>query len=1128
MTSNISTAEAASATRAELQRELALEKKNAAEGGEKKVIHMDEHLKTPAENAAKYNSNVTTGLTAAAVTAAQEKYGLNQLTPPKKRSLFLVFMDNMTGFFSLLLWGAAILCFIGYALDDKQQENLILGVVLCVVTFLTGCFSFYQDHSSMAAMEGFKNFLPPTAVVVRDGKEDEIEAKFLVPGDLVNVKNGNKVPADIIVLTASNFQVDNSSLTGESEPQKRKPDNTAELFTEATNVAFYGTNCVEGKCIGMVVRTGDNTYMGSIATMTTATDGKKTPIAIEIEHFIHIVSAVAVFLGVTFLIIGFAKGTKPIANLVFAIGIIVANVPEGLLATVTVALTLTATAMKDKKVLVKNLESVETLGSTTCIASDKTGTLTKNRMTAQHVYCNLHKFSAYHDTDNSIDLNDPTFQLLQKNVILSSAAQFMGVESNMAKEPFSRLVNGDASETAFIQFAANNLENRMEPKSDIDTVRANNKAIASIPFNSMNKYSASIHLQDNEWDKNRQLFMKGAPERIVNRCDFIMINGEKVAMTAEHIANFEEASKSMMQGGERVLGMAYCDLDKDTYHKDYEYAIDDPENYNFPNKKGDGLVFLGVISLMDPPRDAVPNAVRNCQTAGIKVIMVTGDHPETAEAIAKQVGIITGNTRRDVAKSRGVEIEDVANDDDAVNAIVIAGADLLEMDDEEIQGWLDYEEIVFARTSPEQKLIIVRNLQEKKFISRGYARPKPIKHVVAVTGDGVNDSPALRKADIGIAMGIAGSDVAKGAADMILLNDNFASIVDGIEEGRKIFDNLKKSIAYTLSSNIPEISPFLVFILAAVPLPLPTVLILCIDLGTDMVPAISLAYEQKEADIMMKPPRDSLTDRLVTGKLINFSYLQVGVVQATAGFYAWLTVLNDYGFPPWILIGLDPVWSAWGADEGPRTIKVTQGGKNYLVNYEFPDEFNSSQFGLTEKDQPTDWWFDKAANPVWENSAWFCAAGIAKGVEGIATNVACTMTELHNVCNIQQSDLASQSDCFNPKTALPYAQCAFFVSIIIVQWADLMACKTRSLSIKTQGMRNGTLNFGLLFETSLGAIMCYSHEFVNRALGTAKIEFVHWLPALPFMIFILSYDEVRKFLMRNLGKDNWFYRNTYY
>jgi sodium/potassium-transporting ATPase subunit alpha len=312
-------------------------------------------------------------------------------------------------------------------------------------------------------------------------------------------------------------------------------------------------------------------------------------------------------------------------------------------------------------------------------------------------------------------------------------------------------------------------------------------------------------------------------------------------------------------------------------------------------KSGEGLIFLGLMALVDPPREAVPGAVAKCKTAGIKVIMVTGDHPGTAEAIAYKVGILWSPTARKIEEmnaAEGLQPGDVGYQDPALaQAIVVPGWEI--SDDDPVEKWdaiLEHPQIVFARTSPQQKLVIVGNCQR-------------VGHVVAVTGDGVNDSPALKKADIGVAMGIAGTPVTKNAADMILLDDNFASIVAGVEEGRLIFDNLKKSICYTLTSNIPEISPFLCWIVFLTPMPLSTVLILAIDLGTDMVPAISMAYEDAEADIMKRPPRNAATDHLVTGKLMCLAYLQIGIMQALAGFYAWMLVLNDYGFPPVVLVG---------------------------------------------------------------------------------------------------------------------------------------------------------------------------------------------------------------------------------
>merc|ERR1711931_361608 len=742
----------------------------------KQELEIDVHRVSVDELCKRFNSSIESGLSATQADANLAEYGPNALTPPPKTPEWVKFCKCLFSGFAMLLWLGAVLCFIAYSIqatayEEPPDDNLYLGIVLTAVVTVTGIFSYYQESKSAKIMESFKNLVPQYALARRNGEKVTVPASELTLGDVVEVKFGDRAPADLRVLEARGFKVDNSSLTGESEPQLRTNEFTDENPMETRNVAFFSTYAVEGSAKGIVIQTGDRTAMGRIAILASGLETEDTPIAKEIHHFINIITGVAVFLGVTFFIIAFILGYYWLDAVIFLIGIIVANVPEGLLATVTVCLTLTAKRMASKNCLVKNLEAVETLGSTSTICSDKTGTLTQNRMTVAHMWFDnkINEADTSEDqSGNSFNKGAPGWKTLERVACLCNRAEFKSGQEGVSI--LKKEVNGDASEAAILKCTELSKGNVMD-------YRKRNKKVCEIPFNSSNKFQVSIHETEDPQDNRYLLVMKGAPERILDRCTSIVVDGQERPLNDEWKDAFNTAYMELGGLGERVLG--FCDfmLPADKYPVGYPFDADD---VNFPV---DGLRFVGLMSMIDPPRAAVPDAVAKCRSAGIKVIMVTGDHPITAKAIAKSVGIISEGqeTVQDIAKERGVPVSEV--DPREATAAVVNGATLRDCTDEDIDNILKHHtEIVFARTSPQQKLIIVEGCQR-------------MGAIVAVTGDGVNDSPALKKADIGVAMGIAGSDVSKQAADMILLDDNFASIVTGVEEGRLIFDNLKKSIA---------------------------------------------------------------------------------------------------------------------------------------------------------------------------------------------------------------------------------------------------------------------------------------------------------------------------------------------
>uniref|UniRef100_A0A6Q2ZG47 Cation-transporting P-type ATPase N-terminal domain-containing protein n=1 Tax=Esox lucius TaxID=8010 RepID=A0A6Q2ZG47_ESOLU len=900
----------------------------------KKEVSMDDHKISLDDLEKRYGVDLAQGLTNAKALEVLARDGPNVLTPPPTTPEWVKFCRQLFGGFSLLLWIGAMLCFLAYSIqvgteDEPANDNLYLGVVLSAVVIITGCFSYYQEAKSSRIMDSFKNMVPQQALVIREGEKMTINAELVVRGDLVEIKGGDRIPADLRIVSAAGCKVDNSSLTGESEPQTRTPEFTHDNPLETRNIAFFSTNCVEGTAHGVVVGTGDRTVMGRIATLASGLETGQTPINMEIEHFIRLITGVAVFLGVSFFILAVVLGYTWLEAVIFLIGIIVANVPEGLLATVTVCLTLTAKRMAKKNCLVKNLEAVETLGSTSTICSDKTGTLTQNRMTVAHMWFDnmIHEADTTEDQSGAtFDKTSPTWQALARVAGLCNRAEFKAGQENIAI--LKRDTAGDASENALLKCIELSC-------GSVRSMRDRNPKVGEIPFNSTNKY------QD-------------LPE-----CSTIMIEGQVLPLDEDWIDAFQTAYMDLGGLGERVLGFCHLQLSPDQFPHGFVFDCD---LVNFPVE---GLCFLGLMSMIDPPRAAVPDAVGKCRSAGIKVIMVTGDHPITAKAIAKGVGIISedNETVEDIAERLNIPLSQV-NPRDA-KACVVHGGDLKDMSAEYLDDLLrNHTEIVFARTSPQQKLIIVEGCQR----------------------------------------------TVKGRPTCVVFN-------------------------------IPEISPFLLFILASIPLPLGTVTILCIDLGTDMVPAISLAYETAESDIMKRQPRCPKTDKLVNDKLISMAYGQIGMIQAIAGFFTYFVILAENGFWPQTLLGIRLDWD---------------------------DRFNNE----LEDSYGQQWTYEQR-----------------KIVE------------------------------FTCHTS-------FFVSIVVVQWADLVICKTRRNSVFQQGMKNRILIFGLFAETALAAFLSYCPG-MDIALRMYPLKVSWWFCALPYSLLIFIYDEVRKLIIRR-SPGGWVERETYY
>jgi len=763
-----------------------------------------------------------------------QKYGPNISPSVKKANLLGKFILQLKNWFNILLSLASALSFLsGFVYSD--EGSLRMGLAILIVVFLNAIFSLVQEYRAEKAVQAITRLIPTKTKVLRNGQPNEVKATEVVPGDIVLMEEGDRVPADLRLVSAFEVSVDNSVLTGESEPQRRfstiPASSSVVNATELQNILFAGTTVVTGIARGIVLHTGKETEFGRVVSLSREIKEPLSPLQKEIDYTAKMNLLVAVLVGAIFFAVALVLvKLTVIESILFAIGVMVSLVPEGFQLTVSLSLALTAFAMSKRNVVVKRLSSIETLGRMTVLCADKTGTITSGEMMVERLWASGRVFQVTGDgysPEGFVTVQGRRTDRSERPHILrlfQAAAFCNNAKLNPPSDRIGRwTVLGDPTDGAFLVFAG---------KGDFNVVQAlaENPRIGFVPFDSQRRMMTSVHRSS---DGNVVAYTKGACLEVLGKCTSIFYNNRSIPLTDEAKTTITRQMDDFAREGYRVLAIAM------------KVLPNEPSNMTSDVERE--MTFLGLAALLDPPRPAVETAVREAKQAGIKVIMLTGDYELTAETIAKKTGIIT-----------------------TPNHIVISGSELTQMTDAEVTKLLYEKEVVFARITPEQKLRIVDILKSKG-------------ETVATTGDGVNDAPALLEANVGIAMGVGGTDVARESADMVLLNNNFVSIIEGVKLGRSTFDNLRKFVYYVFTHNWAELTTFIAFVLLRVPLPLTVLEILAIDLGIDVLPSLSLIMEPPEPDVLAKPPRRTGSRLIDTPILLRALYL--GLLIATAALF---------------------------------------------------------------------------------------------------------------------------------------------------------------------------------------------------------------------------------------------------
>ncbi|KAJ3091009.1 hypothetical protein HK102_001963 [Quaeritorhiza haematococci] len=1126
------------------------------------AFDFDEHLLPLSEICARYETQAkptkpleSQGLTAEQVQARTAKHGKNTLAPPKRKPWYLRFLECLANLFNILLMAAGSGNLILYWIDSTANfSNSYIGGILIGVAFVNAGIEFYELQKINAIMNSFTTLLPPKANVIRDGKLQQILAADVVPGDVVFVRFGDKVSADMVLFHAVDLKVDNSTLTGESDPQDRrantfhpsltemktsepglggdKKDNTEKQNPlDAECLLFSNTVVISGEGFGIAVRTGDSTVFGQIATLTRQEKPKRSPLSAEIRRFCKLIAYLATLTAIIFFIVSLARGRNFNNSLHFGIGIIIAWIPQGLPLTVTMLLTIAARRMADVNVLVKDLHGVETLGAITMMCTDKTGTITLNKMTVTNVWTNLYM---YYAGNNPADA-DPGEKPIRLDV--SGLAPMLHIAATCTRARFDRYdipaaqrdVLGDATDAGLLRWAATRLAN-------VDKLAELYPKVFEIPFTHETKTHLTIHRKAHR-EGGLTLHMKGAPEYVLSTCDSIFLDGKTEPLTERHRQSFTKAYNAMAHKGHRVLAFAMKQLPGTKYPENYRFSV---EKKNYPTS---GLCFLGLVSLEDPPKHGVREAVGEMRSAGIKVIMVTGDHPLTAEAIGRRVNLISGKTREAIAEQRNCHPSEVPESD--FSTVIITGDRIANLSDQEWDNIFDKDEVIFARTSPKNKVDIV-------------TRAQSIGHIVAVTGDGINDAAALRKADLGIAMNITGSDVSKDAASMILLDDNFATMVKGVIEGRLIFINLKKCIQYSLTHIIPEVIPYLLFVLVPIPLALTAIQVLVVDLGFELFTTLSFAWEPSESsELMMKmPPRKPVTAesvRYIRQKQAEYRQRKAHKNQEVTGSnFALHTNQAQHGFRfrsiDMLAAGGDqmelPLLGALNDSEDPA-----QDTDEFAVPSRWRRYFN-------EVKMMRHWSYWKPFLYEWkavltarngerlvdsEVLSWsYLEAGLIEAGGALLAYFAVlyfsfgmTATDAYHAQKAGKVYFKPTSPDFRllnggelsgeqQVEAVRQAQSVYYLSLFIMQMWNLFACKARlRLPFGKFMFANLRTWYSLFAAAAWGFLIVYTPGICELFVLSNQLDPIYLLIPMSFGMFILFYATMRRLVLRRINPGKW-------